>query len=118
KQSKTVKSYDPIALNLFRATDENLFIVNGKEVLREDFINFYLANRNDKKYSFGSTNHTFSKIFESGKTAAFSVFKEGADEETKKTLAIIGRYLNMPKEDTKLNPVPKSTPSGIKRNNG
>src|SRR5690606_11156871 len=53
KQSKTVKSYDPMALNLFRATDENLFIVNGKEVLREDFIKFYLANRNDKKYSFG-----------------------------------------------------------------
>ncbi|QFG53043.1 M56 family metallopeptidase [Chryseobacterium sp.] len=118
KQSKTVKSYDPMALNLFRATDENLFIVNGKEVLREDFIKFYLANRNDKKYSFGSTNQTFSKIFESGKTAAFSVFKEGADEETKKTLAIIGRYLNMPKEDTTLNPVPKSTASIIKRNNG
>lgn len=118
KHSDAVTSYDPMAFNLFRATDENLFVVNGKEVLREDFIKFYLTNRNDKKYSFGSTNQTFSKIFESGKTAAFSVFKEGAEEETKNTLVIIGRYFNMPKEDINLNAVPKSTPSGIKRNNG
>src|SRR5690606_26569771 len=118
KHSDAVTSYDPMAFNLFRATDENLFIVNGKEVLRKDFITLYLTNRNDKKYSFGSTNQTFSKIFESGKTAAFSVFKEGAEEETKNTLAIIGRYFNMPKADIKLNAVPNSTPSGIKRNNG
>src|SRR5690606_36309424 len=34
------------------------------------------------------------------------------------TLAIIGRYFNMPKKDIKINPVPKSTSSGIKRNKG
>ncbi len=95
KRSTAVKTYDPLVVNLFRASDSNLFIINGKEVLREDFIKFYLANRNNKKYSFGATNQTFSKINESGKTAAFSVFEEGADEATKNTLAIIGKYAEL-----------------------
>ncbi|MBW8360453.1 MAG: M56 family metallopeptidase [Weeksellaceae bacterium] len=116
KHSKAVKSYDPMPINLYRATDENLFIVEGKETLREDFIKFYLRNRNNKDYSFGSTDATYSKVWEAGKAAVFTAFKTEDAEESKNTFSIMRKYMNLPKENTKISVVAETVASYGKRN--
>lgn len=90
-----VTSFDPMPINLYSATDENLFIVEGKEVSRQNFIDYYLKYRNNKEHEFGNTALVYNEIWKSGKKALFTGGKIAKKEqEIQNIIQITGKYAN------------------------
>lgn len=74
---------DPAVVNLYRSTEENLFVIEGKEVSKQEYIDYYVRYRRNKDYGTGQSKNNYQPL-DYGKQAMFFAGKyENLEENTK-----------------------------------
>ena len=88
---------DPAVINLYRSTEENLFIIENKEVSKKEYIDYYVRYRRNKDYLTGQFAAN-SKPLDNGKQAMFTAGKnENQPENIKVVKSLYEKYKDGPK---------------------
>ena len=66
---------NPMTINLYRSSDDNMFVISGKEVSKKEFVDYFVKYNANSDYYFGSTTQTFNELETAGKMASFSAGK-------------------------------------------
>ena len=87
---------DPAVINLYRATEENLFVIEGKEVSKQEYIDYYIRYRRNNEYSTGQDQRN-SRLLDHGKRAMFMAGKnENMPENYKVVKPLFEKYKDAP----------------------